>query len=143
VKAYGVTANTRAISGRTLTKSKISKFLQQFGRFNRRLVARPPSIGVKIVTDLQEGAMAIIENVTISEHGMVIANAPSGEIAPPPAAPLTINNASWKVGSKEVLKYLEKTCQVSATAANTAWKGNYKITSISGDDKTIKMEPAS
>ena len=60
--------------------------------------------------------MATITNVTISSGGTVIASAPSGEIAPPPNAPLTVNDATWTMGPKVVLTYLEKTCQVSATA---------------------------
>jgi hypothetical protein len=43
----------------------------------------------------QETIMATITGVTISQHGAVIARAPSGEIAPPPDHQLTISGATW------------------------------------------------
>jgi hypothetical protein len=88
--------------------------------------------------------MATITNVTISSGGTVIASAPSGEIAPPPNAPLTVNDATWTMGPKVVLTYLEKTCQVSATpvgAMGVPFNGTYKITGIANSDKTIKLTP--
>ncbi len=88
-------------------------------------------------------AAATIENVTISVANTVLASAPSGEIAPPPAAPLTVTGATWKVGYKQALNYLQKTVTVSAVAAGKPFRGNYKIIGISGDDKTVKLAPAS
>lgn len=89
------------------------------------------------------GYAATITSVTTSAvPGGVIATAPSGEIAPPPAALLTLTNVNWNMGSKQVLNYLQKTVKVSATAAGRPWGGNFTITSISGDDKTVKLAPA-
>jgi hypothetical protein len=72
---------------------------------------------------------------------MVIARAPSGEIAPPPDAPLTINDATWAIGTKGALDYLQKTCTVNATAAGRPFNGTYEIAGIVGDFKTIKLTP--
>jgi hypothetical protein len=92
---------------------------------------------------------ATIANVTVSAiPGGVIATAPSGEIAPPPAAPLTLSNVTWNCGhlkpkecSQLVLTYLQKTVKISATAVGRPWGGEFTITGISGDDKTVKLAP--
>src|SRR5215470_19762937 len=93
------------------------------------------------ITEFQEDAMATITNLTISVGSTVIATAPSGEIAPPPAAPLTVEDASWRVDFKRALDYLQQNCKVSATAAGRPFNANYKITGIVGG-KTIKLTPA-
>ena len=88
--------------------------------------------------------MATITQVTIfSSSGLEIAQAPSGEIAPPDnlGAVLTVNDATWKVGNKDVPKYAGETCRVSATAAGQPFNGKYKIASIRGDNKVIKLGP--
>jgi hypothetical protein len=84
--------------------------------------------------------MATITGVSISFGGMVIATAQSGEIAPPPAANLTIENAQWAPGvtPKGKLDYLQKACRVTATAAGQPWAGNFTITGIKGEN-TIKL----
>ena len=87
--------------------------------------------------------MATITKVTISSNGMVIAQAPSGEIAPPDSlgAVLTISDATWKVGNKDVPKYADKTVTIGATAAGLPFNGSYRIASIRGDDQVIKLAP--
>jgi len=87
--------------------------------------------------------MATINNVTITYSRMVIAQAPSGEIAPPDnlGAVLTISDATWNVGDKDVPKYADKTVTISATAEGRPFNGSYRIASIRGNDKVIKLAP--
>jgi len=85
--------------------------------------------------------MATIKNVTISQHGALIASAPSGEIAPPPAHQLTVTGATRTHGERGALNYLQQSVQVSATAAGEAWRGTFRITGIMGDHTTIHLDP--
>jgi hypothetical protein len=88
--------------------------------------------------------MATITQVTIlSSMGLEIAQAPSGEIAPPDnlGAVLTINDVTWKVGTKDVPKFAGENCSIRATAVGKPFNGKYKIASIRGDDKVIKLAP--
>jgi hypothetical protein len=72
--------------------------------------------------------MATISNVSLVIGTQTIATAATGEIAPPPAANLTITNAGWYV--RDQLDYLQRVCEVRATAAGQPWKGTFKITGI-------------
>jgi hypothetical protein len=83
--------------------------------------------------------MATITGVTISQDGTVIATAPSGEIAPPPAHQLTITGATW-TGPRRNLDYLQQAVQISATAAGQPWNNTLRITGIRGDT-TIHLDP--
>jgi hypothetical protein len=83
--------------------------------------------------------MATIDNVTISVNGAVIATAPSGEIAPPPAANLTVEGATWTNGQRGALNYLQRDCAVNATALGRPFNDTYKITGITGGFNTIKL----
>jgi len=84
--------------------------------------------------------MATINDVSIFHNGKKIASAAKGEIAPPPAANLTVVNPTWASGitSKGQLGYLQQTCQVKATALGRPYNGNFKITGIVGNG-TIKL----
>ncbi len=84
--------------------------------------------------------MATITNVSISVGKTQVATAAEGELAPPPAANLTVQNAQWATGitPKGKLDYLQKKCRVTATAAGRPWAGNFKITGIKGEH-TIKF----
>jgi hypothetical protein len=73
--------------------------------------------------------MAEIHDVSIFYNGKKIASAAIGEIAPPPAANLTLENAGWHVPNA-LDNYLQKTCEVTATAAGQPWKGTFIITGI-------------
>ena len=81
-----------------------------------------------------------ITNVTIYESGTAIATAPSGELGQPPAAPLTINGVTWKIGFGQALKYLQKVVTVRGTRNGAQYSANFKITSMVGD-KVIKLAP--
>jgi hypothetical protein len=87
--------------------------------------------------------MATINGITISRNNTVIAQAAAGEIAPPDnlGAVLTINDATWNVGARDVLNYLQQTCSVSATAAGKQFNNDYKILSIGNGNRRIKLGP--
>ncbi len=74
--------------------------------------------------------MAKIFDVSIFQNGKKIASAAEGEIAPPPAANLTLQNAGWHVPEALMNNYLQTTCEVTATAAGQPWKGTFIITGI-------------
>jgi hypothetical protein len=74
--------------------------------------------------------MATINDVSIFDNGKKIASAATGELAPPPAANLTLENAGWHVPEALMNGYLQKTCEVTATAAGKPWKGTFIITGI-------------
>jgi hypothetical protein len=84
--------------------------------------------------------MATINNVKISVNGQQVATAAAGEIAPPPAANLTVDNPNWLVpaGKPAGVAFLQKRCQVTATAVGQPFQANYTISSIVGDGK-IKL----
>jgi hypothetical protein len=93
---------------------------------------------------LEEGVVATITQVTIfSSLGQEIAKAPSGELAPPDnlGAVLTISDLTWKVGNKDVSKFAGENCSITATAVGKPFNGKYKIASIRGDDKVVKLAP--
>jgi hypothetical protein len=76
----------------------------------------------------RENDMATINGVDIYAGPTRIASAATGEIAPPPAANLTITNANWYVPDGR--HYLQQMCRVTATAAGQPWGGTYRLTGI-------------
>jgi hypothetical protein len=72
--------------------------------------------------------MATINGVDIYAGPIRIASAATGDIAPPPAANLTITNANWHVANE--MNYLQQMCRVTATAAGQPWQGTYRLSGI-------------
>jgi hypothetical protein len=86
--------------------------------------------------------MATINNVEILVGGKLIATAKTGEIAPPPAASLTVSNPRWAPGINGWADYLQKKCRVTATAVGRPFVGNFTIAGIQGAGRYIKLTTA-
>ena len=88
--------------------------------------------------------MATFNDVSVLHNGKKIASARTGEVAPPPAAFLTLNGPDWHVtiGPTYLSQYLQKTCVVTATRNGKPYKANYKLTGIIlGGAGVIKLSP--
>jgi hypothetical protein len=85
--------------------------------------------------------MAEITNVLIEVDNQFIAQADSGEIAPPPAPPLTVKDVTWANNPTTSGQYLSKTCKVTAKSAGKDFSGTYKIDGIDGNYKRIFLTP--
>ena len=88
--------------------------------------------------------MATFNDVKIFHDGIKIVSAAKGEVAPPPAAFLTVDKPDWQViiGPTLLPKYLQKLCVVKATRNGKPYEANYKITGIVlGGPGAIKLAP--
>jgi hypothetical protein len=88
--------------------------------------------------------MATFKDVSVFHNGTKIASVPTGEVAPPPAAFLTLNGPDWHVpiGPSYLPKYLQQACVVTATRNGSPYKANYKIIGvILGGSGVIKLTP--